>query len=347
MKTPILYKQLLASLWLSFFPSIFVAYGSDSTVIKSIKRPYRQSIRVKVVTEKEVPVSTPGNWLPISFLVKDGEFVQSGEIIAKFDPSGAIYALKSLQIKKKVIESDLERRLIEIDNKNLEMQDRLDSLKDLLAYKKARLKRYEQMPLPDEVKMARGRLRIAKINYNAAYKDYERAKLRYKNELISKTELESFRKKFLEKKAKLRFAENDLKITKTPGVKPTIMKLKLENASLQLEINKLTNELKENENITKIQKERVFLRKRNINMRIKRKRREISNTTIKAEISGFVSYQKNWRTKIDVGVKLWKNYKFLAIPDIHIKPHIRFLYVDPFRRFLAPEQAFAQFKPFF
>ena len=290
----------------------------DETVVVERKSlAYTYAMRVKAFTEKAEMISNPVSWLPISHIVEDGAKVEEGQVIVRFNSQNALFELGALERTRDVIDAELAHRLAEIANREREMRDRLNTLTDQLAVLEARLARLKSAPLADDVRIAEGRLRIARLNHQAAEKDLAKARDRFSRQMISRAELDRHETGFRETEATLTYARDELAYTKLPSAPGTIEQTEIEIENARLECGKLENELAEHQAISDIQKKGARARKDVIERKIKEQKEDIGNTVIKAPISGYVSYGKLWEgQEVGVGTKMWKNYNFMRIPDM-------------------------------
>ena len=236
-----MYRNLL--FLLCFLQSISLL--GEAFRIQEREESYELTVRGTATSLQSIGLMTPGHWLPISFILEDGAFVNEGDTVAKFDSSEAEYELQTLLFEQKVVEQQLKYELNEIDNDRLAKEDKLDGLVDQQNIAKATLEKYKQLPLEDEVLKAEGRLRISKLEYEAAEKDFIKAEDRYRRKFISKAELEKAQQELKEKKVSLEYAEADLEYEKLPATESTIKMAELEIENLKLEKEDLEYELKE------------------------------------------------------------------------------------------------------
>lgn len=258
---------------------------------------------------------TPGNWLPISFIVPDGSYVKKGDPVAKFDSTDAEFDYKSLLFEKQVVEQQMKYELTEIDNDRLGKSDSLESQVDDLKVLKATLKKFKELPLLDEVKKSEGKMRIAKLEYEAALKEFQRDEDRYKRKFISKTELEQTTQNLKEKKAQLEYAEAILEYDKLPAPESTIRKLELQVANGQLDVDEVEYELGEMKFLQDFEKKTARAKKAIIERKLKLKKQDLENTVVRAPISGYVKHIE-FGSKLGAGSKYWKDFRFADIPDL-------------------------------
>ena len=296
--------------------ALVVTALDESVTVESRSLPYTCALRVNAITEKAEMIASPVNWLPISYIIEDGAKVEKGDVIARFDSETSLYELGALEKDRGVIEAELAQRLREIDNKEAEMRDRLSALRDKLAVLEARLTRLQRVPVADDVEIAAGRLRVARMNADAADKDLAKARDRLQRQMISKAEVDKVESAFLERQALLSYAGNELEYTRLPTPAATLEQTELEIANGRLECGKIENELAEYKAISDIQRAGAGARKQLIDRKIQEKQDDINNTVVKAPITGYVSYAKMWDDDIGVGTKMWKNFTFTKIPDM-------------------------------
>ena len=258
---------------------------------------------------------TPGHWLPISFIVPDGSYVKKGEPVAKFDSADAEFEYKSLKFEKQVVEQQMKYELTEIDNDRLGKSDSLESQIDDLKVLKATLKKFQELPLKDEVLKSEGKMRIAKLEYEAALKEFQRDEDRYKRKFISKTELEQTSQNLKEKKAQLEYAQAVLDYDKLPAPESTIRMLELQVANAQLDVDEVKYELGEMKSLQDFEKKTARAKKSIIDRKLQLKKQDLENTVVRAPISGYVKHMES-RSKIGPGSKYWRDFRFADIPDL-------------------------------
>lgn len=297
--------------------SISAVFGEDSAVLEPRSLNYQHVCRVETFTEKAEMITCPVPWVPITYLAEDGAKVSEGEIITRFDQAQPLFELRDRELERDVIDAQLSHRLTGIANKDREMRDKLEELQDKLVVLKARLVRLQSEPRPSDVEIAEGRLRIARMNYDAAERDAERARQRLEKGMISHAELEDFETELLMKKANLDYAERELAYTKLPATAGTIRKTELEIENLNLEIEKVQHEIEEHKVIAEIQKKGAQSRKTLIDKQIEEQQEDVEKTDVKSPIDGYVNYNRgmDW-TDLEVGTKMWKNFSFMKIPDM-------------------------------
>jgi len=306
----------LGKLLVSMLAATSALLGDSSVKIDKRLFDYSHSIRVKAVSEYNERVGSPVSWLPVSFLVDDGSQVAEGEVIAKFDTSIAEYDLQNLQLERDYVEADLRRRLTDIDNVELDLTANLAELKDLLAVAQAELTTLLELPDEDEVRLQKGRVRVARLNFEAAEKDRAKAESRYERGLISRAQLEDFTRKYSERRALLEFAVENYEFAQLPATPATIRRKELEIENLQSEIHKFEHRLSEQSQIASIRKESARTKKRAIDQKITIKQSDIDSAVVTSPIDGYIRHRLTFATPLRIGDKMWRGYNFMSIPDL-------------------------------
>ncbi|MBR4416036.1 MAG: efflux RND transporter periplasmic adaptor subunit [Victivallales bacterium] len=279
--------------------------------------PYIVTIRVKTMTEKSAKINNPVRWLPLSELIPDGTLVKKDQVIARFNTEYTQFELDSQLLEEAVIDANLQRRLANIENNNIDMDDQMGELDDKLKTAEAKLARLLSEPNPDDVRIAEGRQRIAALNLKAAQKDYDKAQDRFKRGMISRAELDADEETLQQNQIKKLFADRELQTTKEPYDLPgSIHSTRLEIENCKLEIEKLAFEIKEQKKISEIQRVGASSQKKHKEREIKEKQDDIQKSEVKAPIDGYVSHNRVDNEELTVGMKMWPNFAFMEIPDL-------------------------------
>lgn len=275
-------------------------------------------IRVKTITEKAETIINPVRWQPIKTIIPDGSRVKAGDTIATFFSGQCETDLHSLLLKQAVIDANLARRLANIDNRNLDMADQMGVLEDKLASLISKLERQKSEPTQDDITIVEGRLRIARMNLDAARKDFTKDQDRFKREMISRAELDASEKNLLEKEARFLFAQQELEDTKHPPERDGELNItEINIQTTRLEIEKLAFEMQEQLKISEIQRKGARSNKERNTREIKEKREDLEHLAVKAPISGFVSVNQVNGNEIVLGTKMWPNFGFMHIPHLN------------------------------
>ena len=284
-----------------------------SETVKVKESPFTFTLRAKATTSELTRIKTPGHYIPIKSIVADGAKVKKGQIICEFDITDTTYKLESEILKKKIIEADLKTDLLALDK--TETKDQLALLKDQLKVKEASLKRYEALPLKEDITLAEGQLKIAKLNLDSVQKDFDKTQELFKKKLSSKTELYQAEQDLKAEKVNVEYAQELLDYTKLPASESTIKKIVLEIKNINLEITKLENEMAENTELITIQETKAQNRLKVNERVISELKDSINQVQIKAPKDGYVTYAKTYKP-ITIGEGFPQNYNLLEIPDL-------------------------------
>ena len=293
-----------------------LADPADSYLIESRSQHFRHSIRVQAFAEEAKAITCPISWVPITYVVEDGAKVAKDQVIVEFDRQTPEFDLGALLKERDVIEAELAHKLLTIENTEHELRDTLAALKDKLAVLEAKLQRQKSLPREDDVRIAEGRLRIARMNYDAAATDLSKGVSRFERGMISRAELDALRTEHALKQANLEYATAELEAEKLPATSGSIRKTELQIENTKLEIGKLEHELTEHGEIAAIQRKGAMARKKMIDKKIADKEEDLANTVVRSPIDGYVSHLSHRDREVEVGTKLWKNFTFMKIPDV-------------------------------
>ena len=297
--------------------SLLCACSARAERIRSRELEYRATLQVTAFAEKAETISVPVHWSQIVYCIPDGAHVKKGDVISTFDSEGPTNRLKRLELERDEIEAGLAEKLMRIRNKEMELGDSLETLEDKLSVLKTKLARYEAMPDKDEVKIAEGRYRVAKLEHDAAVTEAKKGRDRHKRKMISQAELDKFELQLAGKQASLTHSRHHLDYAKLPASSLSVKKLKLQMANVQMEIDKLKHEIEENKQISEIQKKGAMARREIIDKRIKECKEDIEKLTVLAPITGHVMYLREFRRRaIQSGRKLWKDFNYMKMPDM-------------------------------
>ena len=299
---------------------VLTAFGQEAADVCTIEEKSLElvtTIRVKTQAEKASKINNPVRWLPVKSIISDGSKVSEGDVVATFVGEPSEYELNSLLLQQDVIDSKLKQRIADIDNKNLDMDDQMGVLEDKLASLISKLERQKSEPTADDIRIVEGRLRIAHMNAEAARKDYEKDKGRFERQMISRTELDSSERELREKEARELFARQELEATKNPPERAgSIRSTEIDIETAKLEIEKLAIDIKEQLQISEIQKEGAVVNKKRNERRIKEKQEDIDRIIVKAPVAGYVDLKRFSNNEIVPGTRMWPNYVFMEMPAL-------------------------------
>lgn len=279
--------------------------------------PYRTTIEARAAAEQFEAITVPVDWQPVIWLAPDGQYVKEGDIVSLFSIEGLVRDLANLELERAYLEAEQKAELTALRNEDLELEDELGRQQDELAYLEAKQGRLRAMPLEDEITIEEGRLRVARLNHDAATKDLDKARERLAHNLITEAELQKFEKEAAEKKALLDHARALLQFRSLPASRNALRKVALEIENASMEIAYLRHKLAQNEQIAGIKRQGLEARTELIDQRIRVKSEEIHNATVTAPIEGHINISHEYKRFIQMqGGKVWKNFTFMKMPDL-------------------------------
>ncbi|MBR0459923.1 MAG: hypothetical protein IJJ26_11855 [Victivallales bacterium] len=295
------------------------AEGEEETCkVERRSLPVVTTVRVKTTTAESEKINNPINWQPLQSIVEDGSHVKKDDVVATFVSEESEYEMTLLVLQQKRTEADVEARVRDIDNQNLELSEQMDVLQDRLASLEAKLERQLSEPTADDIAIVEGRLRIAKLNLDAAEKEYTKAQDRFKRQMISRAELEKAEKDLETNRAKEIHARKELEITKNPPTREDEIKMtRVDIDTAKLEIEKLQFEIEDQLEISEIQRRAALVSKDRIKRRIDEQQENIDKRTVRAPAEGYVSLNRYDNNELVPGVRMWRSFRFMEIPNLN------------------------------
>ncbi|MBN2449782.1 MAG: efflux RND transporter periplasmic adaptor subunit [Lentisphaeria bacterium] len=290
------------------------AVAAETIACRSFR--YATETRGIVVAEEGMTITCPLNWPQITSVVPDGAYVEKGDVLTEFDREGIERGLAELRRREREVRNGLDLRLVQLANGDLDRRDQLAALRDDREVLCAQLERYRALPDPDDVAIASGRLHIARMEFEAAGKDYETARGRHARGMISPAELDQYEQTFREHEARLAYREGLLECASRPAREGLLRRLALRIANQDLDIQRTENLAEESERLSAIERQDAAANVESLERRIRERQDELERTVVRAPIAGFVSYLPLFRQQSErTGERMWKNFAYLRIPD--------------------------------
>ena len=277
---------------------------------------YRATLPALTFAQKAETVSNPLHFPQLKWIIPDGVYVEKDDVITRFDRAALLLRLDNLHRDRAIVQAELKQSLTSIRNRDMALADELQELRDRLVVFETLLERYRGLPEPDDVAIARGRLHVARLEHEAAERDLERAKDRFKRGMISPGEFDDYEQTYREKEARLGNREGQLELASRPAEKRVLHATELQIQNLKLEIDKLLDETHRNAEISKIEREGVNARVEIMEGRITETEEDLNNAIVRAPVSGHVVYQPMFRRYLgQTSNKMFKDFAYLTIPD--------------------------------
>lgn len=159
----------------------------------------------EIKAKKSIAISAPriGSSLKIIHLVPEGNYIEAGEVVAKFDPTEVLTKLKDTEAKLEISSSNKAKLLANHASQMAQMESDLKSAE--LSFELSKLN-MEQMKFEAEAKRRESELQHKKNELN-----FEKTKQTFlSKKIIQKSELENMNVEIRQKKNDLKKAQRDL-----------------------------------------------------------------------------------------------------------------------------------------
>ncbi len=306
-----------ASLVSTMMISISSLCGAEVYEITKIEIPFEYTLRGEVRAEETTPIKSAVSWKPVRFVVPDGSYVSKGQKIVEFDPLEQHAKYEKMLIQKNVVDLELKGRLLTIDDKSQKFADQIKEKEGRLLVLKAKLKRLKSMPLKTDVAIAKGKLRVAKLELDAAQKDWEKAKQRFDKGFLSKTELQRYDHALKRKQAEIEHKSTTLSLVDKPAEAWDVETVELQIKNAELELEKLRFENSKQKEFIEINKIGAQHDAKRFEQRLKRSKEELDKLVINSPTDGYIVYTERFKRDLaENGGKMWRHRIFLNIPHI-------------------------------
>ncbi len=171
-------------------------------------------------TEVKMSFKTAGRM--VDLLVKEGDPVKKGMVIARLDHDQLSSQRDAQRAVLASAESQLAQLLTSIDFQRETYQGGMSRSQADLAQAEARLRELQNGSRPQEIQVGRAVLDAARTEQAKAANDWQRAQTLYKNDDISTAQFDQFRAQFDRTSAQLKQAEEQLALVVEGPRKETI-----------------------------------------------------------------------------------------------------------------------------
>ncbi len=159
----------------------------------------------EIKAKKSISISAPRvrSSLKIVQLVPEGDYIKSGDIVARFDPTEAVAKFKDAEAQLEISRSNKDKLLANHASQMAQMKSDFKSAE--LSFELSKLN-MEQMKFEAEAKR-----REAKLQHNKNELNFEKTKQTFEsNKIIQKSEVENMDVEIRQKKSELEKAQRDL-----------------------------------------------------------------------------------------------------------------------------------------
>ncbi|WFB37379.1 efflux RND transporter periplasmic adaptor subunit [Kiritimatiellota bacterium B12222] len=270
--------------------------------------------RARSIARETDPIVNPLSWAQFKEMTPEGTRVKKGDMIFHLDITRAIEDRKN-------IENSLEETKNQVAQKLAEMQKTVSNLEDTLAEKQdakkiqvARLNYLKSLPIAADVKIAEGRLEVSKAALKASKEELEKSKLRLEKQLISPAMLIEDEENFAEQMSRTAYAETMLAFAQQPANPTEIELVEYQIRNLDLEIQKVADEIPIKKNILEIESQTQYRKIDELTSRINDKKAELSHEYLYAPADGVLMYAPRFKRDLVSGIKASKGMVLAVIP---------------------------------
>lgn len=160
------------------------------------------------LTEVTIAFKIPGRLDEL--LVREGEWVKKGQVVARLDREQLQRQYERAQAGLRAAESNLKQLLTAIALQRETLEGQIEQRRAELAQAEAVLRELQAGSRAQEIEQARAAVRAAQTEYERAARDWERAKVLRENDDISAAQFDQFKTRYEAAQAQLRQAEERL-----------------------------------------------------------------------------------------------------------------------------------------
>ena len=300
---------------LGLFPSLPLRLGAEEAVAEARPFEHRCVLRATAVPSQGADLLSRAGFIPVQSIVPDGTWVEKGDVVAVFDAVEAKVELEKRLRERDVVEAELQAELRKIENREMEMKDRLDNLEGKREVAMARLADLKSLPRQSEVDIAEGRARVARLELKASEEELKRVKISVDKGFASIVEQAGSEKLLALRQAGADLAESELLIARLPAEVEEMRSQELEIATIEAELKLAKFEISQGDGTAKLQRQAAMAKKAVLTRKIQQAEESVNGSTYLAPVAGFVRHGEH-RTRIEPGVKFFPDFRFASIPDL-------------------------------
>lgn len=262
----------------------------------------------------------PTNRGKFVYLVPEGEFVQAGDTLARFDPGPFEQELKRIEHDIRDHEIKLEQAKVDNSLYLTTSEDRLADLEQKLTLAELKNANLQEGSVPLREAQAEKEVRRAKADHDKAARVLATEEQLYEQGLTREKTVEEARVREEDARATLNLAKHSLRVL-TQVTLPSELeqaRLQLEKSRREITVYRKTYEdrgRKQQASMAQIENKLAAL-----NDELRQNREHLAATELRAPVSGIVLYKplsmQNEKRKVQVGDSVWYRQGFAVIPDM-------------------------------
>lgn len=284
----------------------------DIYVVESAILDARQSVTLSS--------ELPSNKAKVLSLAAEGDLIQKGEVVAKFDPTPFEEEIHKIESNLREEQAKLVQEQAELSLQLGGNKDRKEQLEYQLAMAELKLSTLQQGGVP--IRLARAEKELSK-----AINEYEKARefSVAQQELFDAGFVNANSVREAKNKEKEKLAEKKIRQRDADTLNNITIPAELKRAGLDIDNRNRELQGFENSRLQKIvQRDAALLRIRNkianLELALENTKQQLKKCTITAPVSGIVLYKEislqNEKRKAQVGDSLWSRHSFAVIPDM-------------------------------
>lgn len=314
----------ISSTWLFSDEKPVLAGASFSPLARVTEGPFEVYVHAPatLAASQSVTLSSelPSNRAKILYLAKEGDLLEKGDVVARFDAATFEDDVLRLEGEIKEVTASLMQATAE---EKLQAQDALQRKAEtdyqvvIAGLKKSRLERVE---IPSRRQVAKKELNSARAEYQRASKEQATQKQLVKQGLARKSELQKAVDEAQQAQALLAIATQNLET-----LEQVAFPSELQQASMELENRQREQAGFDDGQAQRAIKQQAVIKRLEtklaaLEQALAKTHRYLALTTLKAPVRGIVLYKRvsqgTEKRKPQVGDSLWNRHGFAVIPDM-------------------------------
>ena len=284
----------------------------DIRVVGSARLDARRSVTIAS--------DLPSNEAKVVWLVPEGQYVEVGDSVARFDPVPFEEQLQQAKRDLDDANAALAQAEAELQIQVQNGQEKKASLEHKVAVGRLRLQNFDKADGPLRESAARNELDAANVELERTRQELAVQEQMVQEGFGNENLLREAKARAREAESRVALAKQQLKLLRT-----VLLPSEREQASLELETGKRELENSTQANLHNLAKHNAALVRLRTSVEglanAERQARErLGKTELKAPVAGFVVYKSisvvGERRKVQVGDSVWNRHGFMVIPDM-------------------------------
>jgi|GEM_PF-1299828 len=271
-------------------------------------------IRSQAFARENDPIVNPISSGQFVEMTPEGSRVTKGDVVFKLDIKGVLNSVDGLENRLEEAENDVARRITEMQKKVSTLEDKRAVQMDARKIQKARLTYLESLPVEADIKIAEGRVEVARKKLSADEEELNKSRERLASELISPAMLKADEDDYAEQLAQTTYAQQMLGLAKLKShpIEIEIVEYRIRN--LDLEIEKMGTEIPIQKKILEIEAATQERKIEDLASQLMEKKEELRKEFLYAPADGVLMYSPMFKRELAIGGKASKGMELAQIP---------------------------------